>query len=386
MQYFKIQINCGGFMNLKFLSVFLCSLFILSISCISATTGTYDTLRTKTGSAVIKCSPDGKAEGSLSPGEAIRSLKKGSVLHLLPGSYDSSLSIDIDGLIIEGEPGKHCDVRLSLKGKKNIVRNLWASQIECETDITIIDSVIGYYTCENNDKKMEQDFYNSCFGSITIYSYKDNKLSFTKCNVVSENSHAIYFSWGDGNISFTNCILYGKNTLFSLPERDKGNDQGVRISLENTLLYGEVALADGSTKNGVNNWGGKEEKALDLKGLKKLAKQMTSKGDVISEKPVFKKELQRREFDYSGGYLDLKKFILDDKSPGKNKNIGANLNDAGFPVPEQPKDAKKTATATTPPPPVKPAADEKPAKIKSDDKANSNDLDLSIPGGPPAKP
>ncbi|HBC88914.1 MAG TPA: hypothetical protein DCZ94_18380 [Lentisphaeria bacterium] len=384
----------------KLLSAISCSFLLISICCQSAPIppGPYDTQRAKTGT-IVKCSPDGKAEGSLLPGEAIRNLKKGSILHLCPGNYSSSFDIDMDNLIIEGETGKYCSASIRLKGKKNIIRNLWTSSVECETDITVIDSVIGHYSCENNDKKMTQEFYNSCFNTIDVYSYKDNKLTFLKCNIVSDNSYAFWISWGDGNLYFTNCILYGKNKLFNLPERDKGNDQGIRISLDNTLLYGEMALADGISKGGVNS-SGKEEKALDLKGLKRLSKQLTTRGDIINERPIFKKELQTRfavpdgvrviHSSSSSYYTDLNVFVLDDKSPGKDKNIGANLNEMGFPVPEQPKDPKKTAatppapapTPAAPAPAVKPPVGEKPAVKEKAGETNQKNPELPAPVGP----
>jgi hypothetical protein len=385
-------------MNHKFLSVFFCNLFIFSACCLSAPPppGPYDTLKTKTG-AVVKCSPDGKAEGSLPPGEAIRNLKKGSILHLLPGHYSSSFDIDNDGLIIEGEPGGYCAAGITVKGKKAIIRNLWIDNVNCNTDLTVIDSVISNYNCRTNEKKMEQVFYNSCFNNIQIDSCRDNKLNFTKCTVVSDSSHAVSFSWGDTNISFSNCILSGKNKLFRLPELDRSNKQGVKISLDNTLLYGEMALADGIDKSGVNSRG-KEETVRDMKGLKRLTKQLVTKGEVITEKPMFKKERNANTLEKSTAvttgsssctnyYIpDLNMFVLEDESPGKDRNIGATLSDEVFQIREQPKDANKPATPPPPPraapdsaPEAKPPKEGKSAKQDEIEEANLNEIGIPAP-------
>jgi hypothetical protein len=369
-------------MSVRTLAIFaLFALISSSLIAAPAAPGPFDSFRTKTGSAVIKCSPDGKAEGSVTPGEAVRSMKKGAILHLMPGQY-SSFELDLDNIIIEGESGQFCNISLTLKGRKNIVRNLWAGSLSCNTDFTMVDSIICYFSCDYNEKKMEQEFYNCCFNSVNVYSYKDNKLTFNKCTIASDNSYGLYFSYGDGNLYFINSVLYGKNKLFKLPDLNRGDDRGARMSLDNSLIFGEMALADGTTRSGgVNNE--KDEKVFDIKGLRKLCKQVVVKGNIITEKPVFKKDLDSRGailveraqvIRSSYSYLDPLVFVLDDKSPGKDRNIGANLNEKGIPVPEQPpqpKDARKPAPPA--PQPVAPAPDKK----------STGDGDVTLP--PPPK-
>lgn len=339
----------------------------------------YDILRTKTGN-VIRCSPDGKAKDSVLPGDAVKMLKKGSVLKFLPGSYSGTFQISVDDVIIEGEPGKLCDATLQIRGKNILIRNLWTSNVFCNTDIRIIDSVIENYTCESSDKKFDQEFYNCCFSTLNVYGYKDNRLTFKNCSIVSDCfPQAICFTSGKKTVSFTNCLLYGKNSVFGFP-----NNEDIRLSIENAILFGEMGMADGIVKGGGVNKSGKDMKATDIKGLKRLSNQVMIKGELITERPIFKKVLNAGDVDVQPGG----RFALDDKSPGKDKNFGANLDKTGFPAPEQTKDKMKPDTPQpAPPPSPKPEpAPEKTAEEKPPTEKEAGDINLNAPESAPTNP
>ena len=83
--------------------------------------------RNAKGTKTIKCSPNGEVQGTVSLEEAMKELRSGMVLHMLPGNYNPKdlIIIEQNNVIIEGDgSGGECHLPLVIYGKDCVIRNI----------------------------------------------------------------------------------------------------------------------------------------------------------------------------------------------------------------------------------------------------------------------
>jgi hypothetical protein len=297
--------------------------------------------RAATGSLVVKCSPGGGGD-TVSVAEALRLLKPGCVLQLYPGHYDSALIISTDKVIIEGgTPRGYCEATIELSGKNCIIRNLWANQLELNRDAIVVDSVFNYVQTSYDQAKTECVLYNSCCRAIYLGDNRNTLAIIGSTVRQSAGSCFAIASWRGGTFKFRDSVISAKHIAF----RIAGNP---KIEIDNCLIFGDAGLAKEDTFNAKK----KGAVAMDLAGFKKLAK-CRAKGELIADLPKFKRPSR---FSHDIGYSDLNGrrsywtdsseeapdfYLLADDSPGKNRGLGATLDDHGFPISPGPGDGGK---------------------------------------------
>ncbi len=279
---------------------------------------------------IVKCAPE--ANGDIkAPVDAIRKLKAGMILHLLPGKYEDEVNVTADNVLIEGEPGEFYDLNLLVSGKGCSIRNLWFCRLRCDNDITVIDSVFNNFSSGKNTKA-NQIFDNCCIGSITLF-HPAKTIFLNKCTI-SNGKTAIWLR--KNKITIENSIVYAKKQTLFFCEKDG-------LIVKKSLLYSDENI--GACPKAENN-------TNDLMKMSKLCKPIVT--DSISEKPLFENEPSlttdpkradtsriddaATEWNYAwgvhhAGNVALKDFILKEGSPGKTRGYGANLSKEGFPVP-----------------------------------------------------
>lgn len=290
---------------------------------------TLKSFRTKTGTVVIKCGPESKDDIKSLP-EALSLLKKGSILQISPGNYTArELTIAVDGVIIEGERGKFCDISINITSKGCLVRNIWLRRLTHKDDLTIIDSVINNYVLDT-DCKADVLIANSCFRYFYIYHY-NKKVQLLNCTICSPNGIYLY----GGAIKIEKSIVYSLDTAFKISSYNK-----VKLTIVDSLIYGAGALGADTARNKV---------VVDLKNFKDIC-NFTKKGNILTVKPLFESDINaaestiitRRAVSEDGVVLsrslsscieNLKAFVLKEDSPAKKEGYGALLDENGFPKP-----------------------------------------------------
>lgn len=288
--------------------------------------------RSKTGE-IVKCGPN--SEGDVkSPGEALKVLKKGMVIHFMPGHYDKNITISQDNIIIEGEAGKFCDLDLTLTGKRSFVRNIWLTSLSSNQDLAVADSIINHYYV-SNDARADIYFNNCCLRRFHVGCY-NKRIFLDKCTICGLDS---VFHINGSQITIENSVIYSLENVMYFTNYNR-----VKLVISDSLIYGGNLLATGN-----------DEKTIvsEIKDMKNLC-SFTKKGNVVTEKPVFEAELQKpagynktSHHIYSSSYSssssyyivncreyeNLMTFVLKDQSPGKKEGFGANLDEKGVPIP-----------------------------------------------------
>ncbi len=286
--------------------------------------------RTKEGQ-VIKCSPNG-GDDTKTLLDGLKLLKEKMVLHLMPGEYEDSLQSSLDGIIVEGEPGGYCSVDIKLTGKNIIIRNMWCNHASTRGDTVIVDSIIGIFQTSWDNNKAQYSFYNCCLHAVMLGDY-NHKVHLRNCTIVQNAKDNFCVSmWYGGYVSVEDSIMYSESRCFRL-------DGNPELHIENSMVYGALSLAvdDGYSSRT------KGTEAVDVKGFKKICRLKTM-GEIIMEKPTFaaKSKKSVAEVSTHGAGIswsterdkDLNIFKLEKGSVGEGKNLGANLNEDGFPVPK----------------------------------------------------
>ncbi len=301
--------------------------------------------RTKTAPETLKCGPVAEA-GVLTPAQLAGTLKKGTIVKILPGSYEKDIIINSDDIIIEGEPGKFCDANLTISGKDCIVRNLWVRYIECTLDFTCVDSVMTlFYSYE--DSKGDLVFDNCCFSHIGVDSYNKN-LYLNRCTLSSAGVG--FWMWGS-QIDIENSVIFSTDTLFVCAWRNK-----IKIDIINSVVGSSANFASdrGMTKVARTIADVKNSKLPCSVTAKKVFEEKASfeegpSGCVLYSDSVTSRSGWSRT---TSSLAKLKDFVLKDGSPGKKEGLGANLSPEGFPVPYE---TKASGTKTPPAVPASPA-------------------------------
>lgn len=278
--------------------------------------------RAKISAESIKCSPAG-GEGTVNPLQAAGSLKKGMILHIMPGEYEKEIVVNADMVVVEGEPGKFCGADIIVKSKGCIVRNLWCRSISSNLDITIVDSVMTYFYTDD-DSKGDIVFDNCCLGHIQVFSYNKD-ISLNNCSI--SNQGPALWLWGS-KLSIENSIIYGVETAFVCAFRNK-----IKLDISNSVVFSQGNIAVNKDMSIV---------AKTFADLKKSKLPLTATlKKVIEEKPVFEQEPSSNVvYSYSEvrawtravrSHVKLNDFVLKDDSPGKKDGLGAQLSADAFP-------------------------------------------------------
>lgn len=202
---------------------------------------------------VIICSPTGR-DGSLKPNQALGALKKGYILKLLPGNYESELKINLNGIIIEGVPSKKSNVDIELTGKDCIIRNIWLDDIELKNAAVIVNTIFNYcrfYSSNSNNKRtLKYYLYNSVGSHIYAYSsyYHDSEINIMNCSLIYNSTSSACLD-GRYNVIFNiaNSVLYGKCKVFHFYEYDSPSSSHYKepsAKLTNNIMYGGTMLGD----------------------------------------------------------------------------------------------------------------------------------------------
>lgn len=279
--------------------------------------GELENAREAKGKTVIKCSPDGK-NGGLILLRAIDQLKRGSELIILPGSYDSTINIDEDRVIISGDgSGKKANVSINLTGKDCIVRNLWANNVTAVNDCIVVDSIISDFSTGYSGKgKVKSAMYNTGLCSINT-DYRDIRMKIENCTFISEGT--ILDCEQNTRWTITNSIFYSNQSVFRF---DGYGRKKAKLSLKDNLIFGKTALG---IKEYVDS-GSDKSSASSLKELKKLA-SVTLKGKNIVEKPEFAEPVTFiGDHAFYSWRMSPKYLMQKPDSPGKGKGIDINEN------------------------------------------------------------
>jgi hypothetical protein len=301
-------------------------------------------VRALKGTTIIKCSPYGKVEGTVSYEEAVKKAKRGCVIQFLPGFYNpiELLIFDDDGIIIEGDgSGGLVNLPIVCYGRDVIVRNIVARSIEVD-DANIVDAMACHIIVTSGGVKNAKTLlYNCCMNGISLYPNLQD-ISLKDCTIVnaverSDSGEAIQqFAYGlgrqgyysvinigeipkKGKLTIENCIINSNADLFSRPEKE------LELTLKDNLIFlGHSIIPVPKDKPPIK--------------FDAIEAQFAPKGTVVkgnlSMKPVF---LNPAVGWIEGWNLNPKTFTLSPQSPGADKGWGVNMGEKGVPVPEQKK-------------------------------------------------
>lgn len=298
------------------------SLLLGPLQVFSANDKFVNVARTKTGE-VVKVGPEADGDVKSIP-EMLKNLKKGTIVHFMPGNYDKSIEIGQDNIVIEGEPGKFCGISITITGKNCSIRNIWLSYVYAKLDLAVVDSVVNEFSI-GDDAKADFYFNNSCFRKLSVHYY-NKRVFIENCTISGQNDT---LSLDGSQINVENSIICSKDNAIRF-----SNWNRVKLTISNSLVYGGGTLATGNDDKTI---------VTEVKELKNLC-NFTKKGNIITEKPSFEVELQKpvegrairgmeeRVFFYCREYQNLMSYVLKAESPGKSENLGASLDDKGFPV------------------------------------------------------
>ncbi|OGV46446.1 MAG: hypothetical protein A2017_02050 [Lentisphaerae bacterium GWF2_44_16] len=312
--------------------------------------------RTVQNKEIIKCSPDGSIEGTVSLEKAVENLKSGTTLHLLPGYYNPQTLIMLkqDNLIIEGDgSGGECHFQLIAHGKNCIVRNIYLRSLE-GGDITVVDSKMRGIAITNGGQKVNALIFNSCVMGLSIYANKSDitiaestifnprepteKTSAVQTwrygTTMHNDSHFRLVNFGNieikGDVTFERCIIYSGSLILG----NCVNGKSLELIFDNNLIFGKKGLLIPP--------GGKDAKekiVSDFKGLKDFF-SVKLKGDNILKQPLFDKASNpKADFQLYTQNLTLAK-----ASPEYDKGLGANMGPGNMPVPREKSQQKSSDT------------------------------------------
>ncbi|OGV55884.1 MAG: hypothetical protein A2017_03735 [Lentisphaerae bacterium GWF2_44_16] len=295
--------------------------------------------RTAQGTIVIKCSPGGTVEGTVSLEDGLKNLKSGMSLYLFPENYNPKelVILEQDNIIIEGDgSGSECYLPLIVYGKDCIVRNIHLRSLEAG-DITVVDSKIWRLLITNGGKRVKAVIFNSCMRGLSIYADK-SEIMLRESTILNSREptetanaeqawrygtsihHDFYYnmvSFGNiatkGEVFFEKCIIYSGSGIFGTCVKGKS----LELTLEENLIFFKKALI--ST--------GKDKMFVALKELGDFFK-VRLKGNNILKEPVFKKALDTKSY----WQLYTNNLTLTDTSPGYGKGLGANMGAKDMPV------------------------------------------------------
>ena len=282
----------------KTIIVIICSIIITY-----AHAGSLERYRALKDTTIIKCSPDGKDGGEL-PIDAMKLLKNGMTLMLLPGVYESSIMVSQNKVIITSDgSGGFCQLELKISGKKCLIRDLKVNTINSIENLTIIDSFVDHFTYSSEKRtKPNFEFYNSYFSCIST-SWYPSKFKIINCSIVNNGTNI--YCHEESSFNIINSIVYSASSPLHI---NSYGDRKAKIILKDSLLYGKSSLAQK----------GKTKQALDVKSLKKIVK-ISIKGKTIFERPIFKKDLKSSTSSYI--HIDIDTFLLKPDSPGFGKGV-----------------------------------------------------------------
>ena len=274
--------------------------------------------RAENSEPTLKCGPS-ESEGVVTPAKLPGELKKGMTILLLPGKYEyQEIGVSADKVVIMGEPGRYCDVRVVVSGKDCVVKNLWVREVRTEVNPIFIDSIISRFVTEKSDTA-EIVFDNCCIGPTNIYS-PGKKLVYRNCTLCGTEE---LFSVNGGEFDFGKCILYSRNLLFQL--RDSASR--VKIAITNSVAFAKNNFAADREMKMIAGKSGDVKKS-------KLSCTLVMK-KVLEEKPILRLEVGESDRDLPDwwpGNVHPRNFILLDDSPGKKDGFGAKLTEDGFPA------------------------------------------------------
>lgn len=357
--------------------------------------------RAAQGKETIRCSPQG-GDGCISPSEALKRLKRGSTLRLLPGEYSGEMLIDTNNVIIEGDPEQDPSkmaLSLRLNGDDCTVRGVKLQSLSFKQSCNVVDSVISSLSFEPNCevKKRHKLFFGNCLiWWAGLYSGEyEAGVDFKGCTfyggvpAAGEQRNLLDLG-GKLNASFSKCIFFGGNCM-------NINGDNVKISLDTCLFYGVNSVARAGCGNERNSV------ARDVKDIRKVCKGSVSiKGQCLVAKPEF-----RNPLDFSCGpscgapppppgeappaqNSDFSGFLLKDGSPGRELGAGIALNLKNFPgyVAVEAASSKKPAPSGVPATPPSPPQ-ELPAFVPKPPAAIANsegEVKAEPPAADPQKP
>ena len=228
------------------------------------------------GTAVIRCSPDGK-NGTYTPDSMAAEIKDGTTLILMPGIYKKPITIYRSKVIITAEKPERCIANISIYGKDCIVKNIYLSLLSIYRNTTIIDSIIDSLfirTKINTPKsgKLSLYVYNTAFHQI--YTHYTVQL-------YANFSHSVIngtINWNRNQRALIEkSILYSKGKLLSIsnnPRQKMG-----RIGIKDCMVYAATYGTSKTTNHDVKY----------ARTFKELAKiwNIIPMGEQVLQKPIF---------------------------------------------------------------------------------------------------
>lgn len=295
--------------------------------------------RTQKGTTILRTSPNGRVPGTIKFEDACKKATRGTVIRMLPGFYNCQdlVTIEADGVIIEGETTAHCDTPIYAYGKNTIFRNLYIRSIEGE-DFVAVDCKTNSITVTTSNAKNSTLIYNCAMNRLFVYpSSQDVMIKYStivrgdiidsktviQSTTYGTNVRDIYaiigtgeLPKGRGEINIDKSVIYSQGFIF---DREC---KLMKLEISDSIIYG----GHGQVKqNQPNN---QQPKAISFKD----AYQYKQKGDIITQRPIFVKEPTNS---YLDGWVfhDKNYFVLKDNSPGYDKGYGVFMGDNGMPVP-----------------------------------------------------
>lgn len=343
-------------------------------------------IRTTQGKQVIKCSPDGGGEW-FPPMTALQKIKRGDVLRLAPGLYPAALTIDVDNIIIEGDPERDlggATVSIKMNANDCSIRSLRVQHLDLSNSCNIVDSVVSFvyfYPNREQRKKYKMFFANSIIGRTSFYSGDcDLQMDFYRCTLYNNgkdpsSDSALIDMNGKTNLSLEKCVLYGSKCL--VIDGDWGGK--VRMSIDTSLLFGIDSIAREETDYGKGRSKGSTDVARTLKDIRKVcAGTVNIKGQCLVEKPQFTEDIFFTSICHAssglrGGYsyytsssraptLNFSGLALKPGTPGADLGIGVSFNEKKFPGVSAAEVASATSGKKAAPPAPTPSAPKAPEK------------------------
>jgi len=381
-----------------------------------------DKLRAQQNKDVVLCSVNPKPP-YLGVAEAMSKLKRGMTLRLAPGDYKTTLVIDQENVIVEGESvpeNKDTFLRLEIKNEDCLLRGLPIDNVVFTRSLSLVDCVVN--RLDQNDagnvkRRLKVQAANCVFSSITVSTFNNpSVLDLSSCVLFraaqdsrfgSSTGSPLVYLYGDIQASFTKTIFYGGPATFSVHVVDdiRSDDRRkVKLNMDSCVIYNETCVATNQESSQ------KKIIAHDLKDIRKVfSGTVNMKGKVVSLKPEFVKppeeighymrvaDMQVRtsnngnESTHNAYWLvqrtDCLGLQLADNSPGKDVGAGiilpnsmlpTGVDNNSLPGAVAPETAKKPAPAAKPEtaPKVQPAS-----QPKEDAKAGDAKIKPSKPEG-----
>jgi len=257
--------------------------------------------RTATGSPVIRCSPDGR-DGTVLPLEALRQLKRGAELVLLPGAYEMGrLEIFPDRVVIRGEGGGKSFVNIAVSGKDCIVRDLNVEELHLSGgSATIVDCIVRGVTVtgEESRRKVRHAIHNTGLRRLHCLA-PSARVDMRNCTLVGEGMGPAMDGFGQGGegmviregaspvscsmdaeLNIEESVLHAPGVLFYFRVYLRRQP---KLALKNNVLHGKSGLGQvyayaSSDRN--------PRIAFDLKMFRRQA-AISLQGENLVEEPRF---------------------------------------------------------------------------------------------------